>query len=207
MNLRDTIVVIFFALLGFAGSVVLYYEQAAPIMVAVFLATSVASLVYRFLGGIGNATLTIGAAKVGGSIAALIGVAITLNGYLVEQRGFRLQSDYDLNGEWKWVYGAGGWDGQLTFTREKDGNFTFVGMEYRDNEAGSKEPIYQMTNGKAVLTERNTLELESDVFQFKFKDKFHWKSTAPFVLIPAFRGKTTTDRPSAPAVRVGNDHL
>jgi hypothetical protein len=83
MNLRDTIVVIFFALLGFVGSVILYYKQAPPIIVAVFLATGVASLVYRFLGGIEKATINIGTLKVGGSIAALIGVAIALNGYLV----------------------------------------------------------------------------------------------------------------------------
>lgn len=93
-----------------------------------------------------------------------------------------------LTGEWKWVYAAGGWDGRLTFTKEKDGNFTFVGTEYKVNETGLKEPLYEMTDGKAVLIDRNTLRLESDVLDVKFNEKFHWKETAPFVLIPAFRG-------------------
>ncbi len=52
------------AILGFVGGVFLQlFTEAAPILVAVLLATGVAALVYAFLGGIEQATFSVGALK------------------------------------------------------------------------------------------------------------------------------------------------
>lgn len=71
----EDVVIIVVVGIGFVGSVIIYGLDLPPIMVAVFLATGVASLVYRFLGGIQSATFNIGPVKLAGTIAALISCA------------------------------------------------------------------------------------------------------------------------------------
>ena len=75
----EDVVIIVVVAIGFVGSVIIYVLNLASIMVAVFLATGVASLVYRFLGGIQGATFNIGPVKLAGTIAALIGCAYFIN--------------------------------------------------------------------------------------------------------------------------------
>jgi len=81
---RDFRVVLSFAIIGFLGCIVLFLMGFPPILVSVFLATGVASLVYGFLGGI-EASFNLGTLQVTGSLAALLGCAWLVNGYLVEQ--------------------------------------------------------------------------------------------------------------------------
>jgi hypothetical protein len=67
--------------LGFLGSPLMYALklEIPAVMHALLLGSSVAALVYRFLGGIATQTsFAIGALKVGGSLAALLGTAIVI---------------------------------------------------------------------------------------------------------------------------------
>lgn len=72
-------VVLLVVVLGFVGGAVLHWLGMPPIMVAVFLATGVASVVYGFLGGIQTATFNVGPIRFEGSIAALMGSAWFIN--------------------------------------------------------------------------------------------------------------------------------
>lgn len=71
---------------GFGGAIALgrFWGDAPPVMLAFLVGTGVASLVYRFLGGIGPETsFKIGAFKAGGTLAALVGVAWLVDKQLV----------------------------------------------------------------------------------------------------------------------------
>jgi len=189
--------VIFFSLLGFVGSPVLYYLKFPSVMVALFLSAGVTALLYRFLGGVQGATFTVGALKVGGAAAVLIGVAYWLDGTkeLAPRHVFRLSSEDRITGTWNWksVGPSMGWNGTLTFARAGN-NLIFTGDEYSLEAVpggGAKtNRILQMTNGKATLSDDGTsLTLESDVQDFRFDRKFHWKSETPLALIPSFGGQ------------------
>lgn len=105
----DDLVVVIFAFLGFVGSVVLYRIAAPPIIVSFFLSTGVASLVYRFLGGIQGASFVWGALKLGGAMAALVGTAIAVNYYL------ELQSviSVPVAGRYEWQWAGDSWKGYV----------------------------------------------------------------------------------------------
>jgi hypothetical protein len=117
----DDIIIVFFALLGFIGSAVLYCNTSAPTtMVAFFLATGVASLVYRFLGGLERAEFVWGTLKVGGTMAALIGIAVYANTGIRNQQLASQQLTYymgSLEGKYDWQFtdisGKGGWKGYV----------------------------------------------------------------------------------------------
>jgi hypothetical protein len=85
----DEIIVAAFAFLGVGGAVFLplHYGFASvpPIVVSFLLATGLAALTYRFLGGIQGASFTVGTLKLGGALAALVGIAWFVNGRLVPQ--------------------------------------------------------------------------------------------------------------------------
>lgn len=86
----DEIVVAAFAFLGVVGSVflIVYFGvNAVPsILVSFLLATGLAALTYRFLGGIDAGTsFRVGALKLTGSLAALVGIALVVNHYLADQ--------------------------------------------------------------------------------------------------------------------------
>jgi hypothetical protein len=121
----DDVIVLFFALLGFAGSVVLYGTASAPpIIISFFLATGVSSLVYRFLGGIQGADFAWGTLRVGGTLAALAGIAVGVNQYLEAQSLFMIS----LEGRYEWQVGAGGWKGYINV--EKDGSASIYMQRY-----------------------------------------------------------------------------
>jgi len=85
----DEIVVAAFAFLGFGGAVFLPlkfgFSSIPPIVVSFLLATGIAALTYRYLGGIQGASVAIGALKLSGAIAALVGIAMLINHTLVSQ--------------------------------------------------------------------------------------------------------------------------
>ena len=72
-------------LTGFIGSIIIYFMKLPPVVVAIFLATGVAALVYRFLGGAAGASMAMGTLKLSGSIAVLLGSAWFINGELIKQ--------------------------------------------------------------------------------------------------------------------------
>jgi len=82
----DEIVVAAFAFFGLAGGVLLpLHYTVPPITTSFLLATGLAALAYKYLGGIEGASLTIGALKLGGSLAALVGIALLINQTLARQ--------------------------------------------------------------------------------------------------------------------------
>jgi hypothetical protein len=189
----DDIVVIIFALLGFGGCIVFaQWGSVPPIVVSFLLATGVAAFVYRFLGGIQGASFTVGALKLGGTLAALVGIALAVNPLLVDQMHFRMTREDDMVGEWRWVYAAEGWEGHLTFKKDDKGNLIFAGEESKWNN-GKRESLFELSNGVARLTGRNRLELSADVHDLQYGTNYHWVQTAPFVLAPTFRGEVRRD--------------
>ena len=82
----DEIVVAAFAIFGVAGAVFLPLRYPIPpITTSFLLATGLAALAYRFLGGIPGASVTVGALKLGGALAALVGIALIVNNALSRQ--------------------------------------------------------------------------------------------------------------------------
>jgi len=100
----DEIVVAAFAFLGLAGGVLLPLRYPVPpITTSFLLATGLAALAYRYLGGIQGATFSVGALKLGGALAALVGIALLINQTLVKQsRGLEI---YEVSGQ---LIGDGG---------------------------------------------------------------------------------------------------
>ena len=82
----DEVVVAAFAFLGVGGAVFLPlhfgFARVPPIVVSFLLATGLAALTYRFLGGIEGSSFSIGALKLTGSLAALVGIALVVNSRL-----------------------------------------------------------------------------------------------------------------------------
>lgn len=85
----DDLVVIAFAFLGFGGGVFLPlqfgFNHVPPITTSFLLATGLAALTYRFLGGVQGASFAVGSLKLGGALAALAGIALLINNSLVKQ--------------------------------------------------------------------------------------------------------------------------
>ena len=82
----DENVVVAFAVFGVAGAVFLpLHNSIPPIITAYLLATGLAALAYRFLGGVQGSALAVGTLKLGGSLAALVGIATLINNTLVNQ--------------------------------------------------------------------------------------------------------------------------
>jgi hypothetical protein len=82
----DEIVVAAFAIFGVAGAVFLPLRyNIPPITTSFLLATGLAALAYRFLGGIPGTSITVGALKLGGALAALVGIALIINNSLSKQ--------------------------------------------------------------------------------------------------------------------------
>ena len=128
----DDVVVIIFACIGLGGGVLLaLHTNAPPIITSFLFSTGVTALIYRFLGGIQDTSYVVGALKLGGTGACLVGIALLINPYLESELKFRLIKDDVVAGNWHWVYAKGGWDGQLVFVKGKNGDWTFSGQETR----------------------------------------------------------------------------
>ncbi len=82
----DEIVVVAFAVFGVAGAVFLPLRyNIPPIITAYLMSTGLAALAYRFLGGVQGSSLTVGALKLSGALAALVGIASLINHTLVSE--------------------------------------------------------------------------------------------------------------------------
>ncbi len=85
---NEDLVIITVIAAGFLASAVIFIFRLGipPIITAVLLGTAVSALVYRFLGGIHvDTSFAVGALKVSGTMAALIGCAYFINGQLEKQ--------------------------------------------------------------------------------------------------------------------------
>jgi hypothetical protein len=85
----DEIVVAAFAFLGFGGAVLLPlrfgFSKVPPVVASFLLATGLAALTYKYLGGIQGASFAVGTLKLGGALGALVGIALLINSNLVSQ--------------------------------------------------------------------------------------------------------------------------
>jgi len=188
-------VVAAFAFLGVGGSVFLPLRfHIPPIIISFLMATGLAALAYRFLGGIPGASIAIGALKLTGALAALVGIALVINRDLVNQVQFQLVSDDDIVGPWKWVYARGAASGHIYITKDHNGNLVVDGEQDKYSDENSHVPLYTVKNGKAKLLNRNSLILEVDVEDHINKEHMHWKADAPLELLPAFRGTMRATR-------------
>jgi hypothetical protein len=188
-------VVAAFAFLGVGGAVFLPIRfHVPPIVISFLMATGVAALAYRYLGGIPGASIAIGALKLSGALAALVGIALLINSYLPGQIQFQLITDDDIVGPWKWVYAKGTASGHIYILKDHNGNLVVDGEQDKYLTEDSHVPLYTLKNGKAKLLNRNSLILEADVEDHVNKAHIHWKADAPLVLLPAFRGTMRATR-------------
>ena len=83
----DEIVVAAFAFLGFGGAVFLplRFSNFSHITTSFLLATGIAALTYRYLGGISGASFTVGTLKLTGALGALVGIALLIDHELVSE--------------------------------------------------------------------------------------------------------------------------
>lgn len=93
---KDDSTVLLFALIGFTGGAVLpLFFPIPPITTSFLLATGVAALTYRFLGGIQGSSITIGVLKLGGTLAALVGIAMLINHTMIAEES----QAYEIKGQ------------------------------------------------------------------------------------------------------------
>jgi len=136
-------------LLGLLGGVVLHVTVKSPVITSLFLATGVASLVYRFLGGTEGATFVWGAIKMGGSLAALVGVAVVLIHYL------EIESivSAPVQGTYEWQWAGQGWIGYVDVAKNATARIA-MSKHVTCNGADTQLPVLEQKpneNGKAVL--------------------------------------------------------
>jgi hypothetical protein len=81
----ENIVILVALVVGFVGSILLYLLDVQPILVSIFLGTGIASLIYRFLGGTTGNSMQLGALKLTGTVAVLIGSSYFINQELSKQ--------------------------------------------------------------------------------------------------------------------------
>jgi len=187
----DDTVALVFAFIGFVGGVLLLlYYKAPPIVVSFFLATGVAALVYKFLGGIQGASFAVGALKLGGTMAAIVGIALTVNYVLASQVTFRLTNEDDLLGQWKWSYPEGASAGVISIQKDAKGKLVFTGWQNKYLTENQFQRLYTLSNGRLTLTNRNSVMFSVDVLDHLHGDShIHWDTVSPIVLRPAFVGE------------------
>ena len=188
----DDVVILSFAAAGlFGGAVLSLRTNAKPILVSIFLATGIAALVFRFLGGIGEATLAVKTLKLSGTMAALIGSAFLINAAFERQArpvgSFSQIKPSDLMGRWKWQWAQGGWLGYLDFTLDKEA-LTFVGYVQRfQNDQWQR--VYDLDEGTARIVAGNRLEVNCRVKDLIYGGMFSWVSAEPLEVGPVFWGR------------------
>jgi hypothetical protein len=200
MSAEDIVAVCFAAFGVITG--VLLHKRAAPVVVSILLSTGIAALVYRFLGGIEGTELTVGALKLTGTVAALMGLAIWINRSLVQQSSFRRLTEKSLAGDWIWDYPHERWRGTLSFS-ETSGLLGFTGnvqqLQGKDSEGRDIwKALYYMTGGTAKIVDDHLLELSCKVQDVAYNREFVWKTTEPLRSGLAFAGYLKVDPPSNP---------
>jgi hypothetical protein len=158
----DEIVVAAFAFLGLAGGVLLPLRYPVPpITTSFLLATGLAALAYRYLGGIQGATFSVGALKLGGALAALVGIALLINQTLAKQsRGLEV---YEVSGQ---IVGDGGQPIQPLDTKDIAVNPPL----YQELPNGRFKLDIHTTNGVDGKPEMPLLSISHDGYDPHFVD-------------------------------------
>jgi hypothetical protein len=95
----DEIVVASFAFLGVGvGAFLSLRPNVPPITASILLATGLAALAYRYLGGVEGSSFSVGALKLTGALAALVGIALLINSKLSSQVLPRYQA-WEVSGQ------------------------------------------------------------------------------------------------------------
>jgi hypothetical protein len=100
----DDVFVAVFALLGVGGAVFLplRFEGFSPTITSFLLATGLAALTYRYLGGVQGASFSMGTLKLGGALAALVGIGLLVHNTMASDARYQ---DWQVTGV---VNGANG---------------------------------------------------------------------------------------------------
>ena len=189
----EEIIVLCFALLGFLGSVYLYRTGSPSIIVSIFLATGVASLVYKFLGGLQNATFVWGALKLGGAAAALLGIAFGVDHYLKTES----PAVFPTEGLYEWQWAGEGLIGYVEVA--EDGTAKFEMNQFATCGAQRKELLHmkQSGAGRAVWIDNRTKLRVKIPFQYVSYDANCNETSVSeeeilegdLTAVPAFAGK------------------
>lgn len=96
----DDIMVAVFAFLGIGGAVFLplRFNDFSPTITAFLMATGLAALAYRYLGGVQGASITVGTLKLGGALAALVGIAMLIHQTLESDAAQTGYQDWEVTG-------------------------------------------------------------------------------------------------------------
>lgn len=162
----DEVVALIFALLGFILGIVVWLRFHEATLASWLLATGVASLVYRFLGGVQGVGFDWGRIKAAGSLAALISVAFMVRPYFqqeIDERWSYFPKNAEGRYEWQWA--GEGWLGYVTI--EANGRAHLDSMvEYATCNGVPKilTKVRKSGDGKANLDKsRRELEVEIPV--------------------------------------------
>lgn len=187
----DDTVVLFFCVFGFGGGIALQKLGMPSIVVSLLLATGVASLIYRFLGGIADSTFAIGALKLTGTAAFLVGMTWFVNSKMPQpdQAAPDTFTTADLVGHtWRWDYGRGGWTGDFYFSLDAGKNIVFSGVEgYHCSSADKCESLYEVKNGHAEIVD-GALVLHAHVRDYLNGRYLDWQTVQPLKRTVAFEG-------------------
>lgn len=136
----DDIIIIIACLFGFIGGILLFFLTGIPILVSWFIGIGTAALVYRFLGGIPqDASITIKTFKIGGTLAALIGVVLIINYYLTNQTS--------------------------SFSRNEF--FSPLANTWTAIDNNKYEPVSLRVSDKIKIAEGNQIEFDPNIFKDK----------------------------------------
>lgn len=200
----DDTVVLFFCVFGFGGGIATQKAGMPSIVVALLLATGVASLIYRFLGGVSDSSFAIGALKLTGTAAFLVGMTLLVNAKLPQQSvapSSAFTTADLVNHTWRWDYGTGGWTGDFYFSLDEHKNIIFNGTEfYRCTAPGKCDDLYDISNGRAEIVDGG-LVLHAharDRLNGRYVD---WQTGEPLKKTVAFEG--SLQDPSEPSQNYG----
>jgi hypothetical protein len=202
----DDTVVLFFCVFGFGGGIVAGKLGLPPIVGALLLATGVAALIYRFLGGIADSTFTVGALKLTGTAAFLVGMTWYLNGQLESQlakaqdaaealvaskalaEAHPLTTAELAKSIYRWDYGSAGWTGDYSFKLDEDKKIVFSGQEsYQCTTPGNCHTLYEITNGHAYLVGPD-LYVKAHIHDLRNNREFDVETGTPLKRTVAFEG-------------------
>lgn len=185
----DDTVVLFFCVCGFGGGLAASKIGSPPVIISLLLATGVASLIYRFLGGMAGASVSVGALRLTGTAAVLVGMMLLVDSKLhveMPQTNEHSLTKADLVGTWRWDYGQGGWTGDFTF-KMVNNDVVFTGTESRCTDPLHCTPLFLLTDGRADVV-NDGLQLDAQVHDYEHNVDFEWREVQPLHRTIAFEG-------------------
>jgi len=171
-----------------AGTALALTAKSPPAVSALLFAIGACTLVYRFLGGIpADTKVFLKTIQLSGTLAALVGVYLLLNGSLETQRhvddAFRAE---ELEGTWEQTYPEGGWRGSYTLQRDPAlpaGQFRVTGTLRKSDGTSSMDLLQVLDDSTAEATKDGMvlkLKLKVKNGMGSWNDKvIRWETLAP----------------------------